>query len=357
MFSFFDRIKTKTRDMEVEICDPIPRESWDSDILPIPGSGFFHTRAWATVLSESYGFHPLYIRLHRGSRLIGVLPLMDIRRLPTPRRGISLPFTDHCNPLFSNADFPALFSAAARLGQDKNWKYLEFRTTCSDFDGHRPYETFYGHVLNLTEGESRLFSGLSGATRRNIRKAEREGVEVAVGNTWLSMAAYYRLHCLTRKRQGVPPQPLKFFKKIQEHVISKQHGVVILASRQGKTIAGGVFFHFHDEALYKFGASDPVHQELRASNRVMWEAIRHYAGNGFRNLCFGRTEIGNEGLRRFKLGWGPTERTIRYHRYSIPEKAFLAGGTARSPRWSGFFRKLPVPVLRLIGTAAYGYMG
>jgi len=40
------------------------------------------------------------------------------------------------------------------------------------------------------------------------------------------MGEYYRLHCLTRKRHGLPPQPTGFFQKIQEHIIAKIETVV-----------------------------------------------------------------------------------------------------------------------------------
>ena len=344
------------RNLETEICDPLSHGSWDEEILSFPGSGFFHSRAWATVLSETYGYRPAYLRIRQNGQPVGLLPLMDIRRPPTPRRGVSLPFTDHCDPLFTGIPFRSLFDAAVETGRERSWKILETRTTWDPFGTVRPYETFLGHVLDLTDGGERIFSRFSGATRRNLRKAGREGVEVSIGNSWGDTMEYYRLHCLTRKKHGMPPQPLKFFKKIHEHVISKHNGAVFLARRGGETAAGAVFFHFHDGVLYKFGASDPALQEFRASNGVMGEAIRHYAGRGFRHLCFGRTEYWSEGLRRFKMGWGPEERTIYYHRFGIPGKAFLSGGESRSPRWNRLFRKLPVPVLRFIGTAVYGFM-
>ena len=38
--------------------------------------------------------------------------------------------------------------------------------------------------------------------------------------------------------------------------------------------------------IYKYGASDERHQNLRANNRVMWEAIRRHAADGFAILDF-----------------------------------------------------------------------
>ena len=72
-------------------------------------------------------------------------------------------------------------------------------------------------------------------------------------------------------------------------------------------------------AIYKFGASDPKFQELRGNNVVMSRAIEWCAGHGMEALDFGRTETTNDGLRRFKLGWGAEETEIQYSRYDPRE--------------------------------------
>jgi len=88
------------------------------------------------------------------------------------------------------------------------------------------------------------------------------------------MAAYVRLHDMTRKRQGVPPQPRSFFKNILDCVIETGKGSIFLAEHGGETVAGAVFFHMARSVVSKFTASDMRFQSLRANNLLFWSAIQ-----------------------------------------------------------------------------------
>ena len=75
-------------------------------------------------------------------------------------------------------------------------------------------EHYIGHELDLSQGETALFKSFRESTRRNIKKSQKMGVSVVLANTGEQMEQYYRLHCLTRKKHGLPPQPKQFFDKI-----------------------------------------------------------------------------------------------------------------------------------------------
>ena len=170
------------------------------------------------------------------------------------------------------------------------------------------------------------------------------------------MQKFYRLNCITRKVHGLPPQPLSFFKKIHERVISAEHGFVALASHSNRVVAGAVFFLFGSRAIYKYGASDRHHQHLRANNLVMWEAIRWCAANGFKGFSFGRTEPENKGLLQFKRGWGTREDHLNYYKFDFREKCFLSKKSGLKTSYH-FFRHLPLPLLRLTGSLLYRHVG
>ena len=176
-------------------------------------------------------------------------------------------------------DFQELLGDVIKTGKQFGWKTLELR-------GHEHYSQelvfsscFLHHSLKLSIDEYQVFQNFRSNVRRNIRKAVREGVKVHIYQSVESLHQYYRVHCQTRRRHGLPPQPFSFFKKIQDHVISKELGFTILAKYQEKVIAGAVFFHFGNHAVYKYGASDLKYQYLRANNLVMWEAIKWFSQN------------------------------------------------------------------------------
>ena len=174
------------------------------------------------------------------------------------------------------------------------------------------------------------------STRRNIRKAYREGVEVTFQHTAEAMAAFYELHCLTRRYHGLPPQPWHFFEKIHAHVVAPARGLWLLAVHEGKTVAGAVYFFYGTGPFTSSALPIAAFQHLRANNLVMWEAMQWFIRNGFRSLHFGRTEPENEGLLQFKSGWGAEESRVAYYRLSLRENAFSAERNGTRSSYPGF---------------------
>jgi lipid II:glycine glycyltransferase (peptidoglycan interpeptide bridge formation enzyme) len=210
--------------------------------------------------------------------------------------------------------------------------------------------------LNLFADVDFLFSKLQSPVRRAIRKAEKSQVTVETSQSLDAVRAYYSLHCRTRRQHGLPPQPFRFFRHIQEQVLTHNHGVVVTARYGGRPIASAVFFHAGAEAIYKFGASDKRFHELRANNLVMWEAIKRYASRGFKILDFGRTSLADEGLRRYKLGWGVDEYRINYYRYDLRRESFVAGADKAHGWHNRLFRALPLFLARLTGAVLYRHV-
>lgn len=344
--------------MNLQIVNPLDIPNWDEQALRFPDYSFFHSSAWARVLIDAYGYEPFYFSVLDDDRLCALLPVMEVNSFITGKRGVSLPFTDRCEPLVGDkVQYETLLSGAKEFGQKMGWKYLELRGGMTFLTGFGPSVSYLGHTLDLTIGESRLFSGLRDSTRRNISKAEKEGVEIVISETTDSLMAFCELNRITRKQHRLPPQPFSFFKAVHEHVLSKGLGFVVIASYQGRPVAAAVFFHLGRKALYKYGASDLEHQSIRANNLVMWKAIERLTKGGFENLCFGRTDVGHDGLRQFKNGWGPHEYPINYYRYDLRQNKYVAEQRQLNGYSKAIFGRLPIPVLNLIGSLGYRHMG
>jgi hypothetical protein len=307
----------------------------------------FHSEEWMQVLEETYGFE----RVSGGP-----LPLMEANSLLGGKRGVSLPFTDECPPVVSSREeFGKAWNGALELGRDRNWKYLEVRGGKEWLPEAPASLRFYRHTLDLTGGEEALFGLLDGSVRQAIRKAEKTGVKVERAQGLEGMRTYYRLHCRTRKKHGLPPQPWSFFLNIQRHLMSKGLGVLVLARIDQIALAGAVFFYGKD-AVYKFGASDESRQQARGNNLVMWEGIRWLAAQGCERLDFGRTSLENEGLRRFKAGWGSREGLIEYVKYDVRGSRFMVDKDRASGWHNQIFSRMPMALLRAAGAVLYRQM-
>lgn len=334
-------------------CDP----AWDERLQRFPDATCFHTAAWAQVLARSYGLKPAYFLVGDGSAPAAMLPTMEITSSLTGRRGVSLPFSDHCSPLASDdgARVEAIRAVTA-YGTRRRWQYWEQRGG-EDARGRTPSTTFVRHLLPLDGGERRLFAGCSAAARRAIRKAGASQLRVEFAQDLTAVHRYYELHCATRRRHGLPPQPFRFFHHLQRHFLQPGLGWVVLASLPQGPVAGAVFLRYGRTLTFKFGASNPRFAHLRPNNLVMWEAIVRAVGIGCSHLDFGRTSLANEGLRRFKLGWGAAEALLPYYRYELPAGR-LVNVPDRARGWHNrVLRLLPSAVLRSLGAALYRHIG
>lgn len=341
---------------QIEILNPIDYVGWDELLASNRECTFFHTSAWAKVLCQTYHYRPLYFTVLDNNKLLALFPIMEVKSMLTGVRGVSLPFTDYCEPInASGIELLDIISFVAEYARKHHWKFIESRG--GHYPGETPSTSVCRHTLDLTLGVAEIFSRFDSSTKRNIKKSRREGVKVNICRSLDAIKKYYRLHCITRKRHALPPQPGAFFRNIYEHVISKNLGFVALAFHGKTNIAGSIFFNFQDKCSYKFGASDYTYQHLRANNLVMWEAIKWYAQNGYRSLCLGRTMLDNTGLRRFKTGWGVDEQIINYYKYDLRRDAFMAKTLHPKKAYRHIFGRMPIPLLRALGYLLYKHAG
>jgi len=344
--------------LNLSLIDPCTYKNWDEILAATPGASFFHSAAWAKVLSEAYHYKPVYFADIKDNRLDALCAVMDVRSALTGFRGVSLPFTDYCEPIASDTDqFKEIFNAAIAFGQKKRWRYLELRGVSRFFNNEKPSESFYGHLLDLTPGPDAIFKNLRDSTRRNIKKAQKEEITVTISTTPDGLRGFYRLNSITRRDHGLPPQPYRFFERLYENVLTKKLGFIIVAHSQNTAIAANMYFHFGDQLIYKYGASDKTYQHLRANNLIMWDAVKWGCDHGCKTLCFGRTEPENDGLRQFKNGWATRETTISYYRYDLDKEAFTQKGQSINPIYNKLFSKAPIPILKTIGALLYRHMG
>ncbi len=338
--------------------NPLEQKNWNETLLDSGVNSFFYTQAWARVLSETYGYRPNYLIETEHNKFQTLIPLMEVKSLLTGKRAASLPFTDVCSAHFSE---PAYSVEALHLlretGAQRGWKYVEFRDAESVL--RKPSGgKYYLHQLDLSSSAEKLFAAFRNNMRRNIRKAEKLDLAIDSGDSVEMVEQYFKMHCLTRKKHGVPPQSIAFFRNIHTHIIKPGLGFVTIAYHKNEPVAGAVFFHFADRAIYKFAASNPAFSHLKANNLLIWQAIRQLQNLDMKSLNFGRTDVSNKGLRHFKLGWGAEESVIGYYRENLLSKP-QAATTKQSGEnvFTKIFRGLPIPALKVVGRLAYPHMG
>ncbi len=340
----------------IELVNPEAEVHWDELITRFPQGSCFHQLHWQRALTKAYGFEAIALLERSRGDVTGILPLMEVRSAFTGSRGISLPFTDYCPCLGNAVTSTALFNAAVAYGLKRKWRYLEMRGGNMLATGLRSSVDFYNHVVCLGTNRDQLFSNIESGHRRAIRKAQISGLTVEWSNSETAVREFYGLLAMTRQRHGVPPQPWKFFVALHRQLLSHGRGSVVLVALRGKPVSGAIFLHSEQDVIYKFGASNHSFQHLRANNLAMWSALERFGAKGFKTLDLGRTSLRNEGLRRFKLGWGANETQISYYRYDLRARHFTISRDESTGWHTRMFNFVPRPLARIIGSVLYKHI-
>src|ERR1051326_675633 len=84
---------------------PLQDRRWGELVDRHPSSAAFHTAAWLNALHQTYGYEPIaYTTSPPGASLENGFVFCRVPSWITGRRMISLPFSDHCQPLLQNVE-------------------------------------------------------------------------------------------------------------------------------------------------------------------------------------------------------------------------------------------------------------
>jgi hypothetical protein len=332
-------------------------ERWVAFVESSSQANIFHHPMWSNLLGECYGYQPFVVALiDNQDRLHAGLPMLDVSSLLTGRRWVSLPFTDYCSPLYEDLNaLDRLTNGLINLSQAKNNHRVEVRGELTTSSAVKTSSQFVQHSVNLDRDIEEISKSLHRTQRQNIKTAEKNGIRIERGEDLAALKTFYHLHCLTRRRQGVPVQPWRFFKLLLESIIENGHGFILLAYKSDHCLAAGLFLYWRQALIYKYAASDDIEQDLRPNHLLTWTAINWGCENRIKFFDFGRTEIANEGLRTFKIRWGAAEAPLTYS-FLFDDPKQVSSDSAQAVMHS-VIKNSPVWACRLAGEVLYKHFG
>jgi CelD/BcsL family acetyltransferase involved in cellulose biosynthesis len=305
--------------------NPLLEPCWAELVDRHPRASVFHTTAWLEALKRTYGYEPLaFTTTAPAKALNGGVVFCDVRSWLTGSRLVSLPFSDHCEPLVDDPEeLSAVCAYIDAQRKENDWRYVELRPESSELaspSGFGKSEEYRLHVLDLRPKIEAIFRALhKDSTQRKVRRAEREGLEYSEGCTEDLLAKFYRLLLLTRRRHHVPPQPFAWFLNLAACFGRSMR--VRIASHSGRPIAGIVTLRHRDRMFYKYGASDAACHNLGGMHLLFWRTIQQARAEGCVALDLGRSDPANLGLVTFKDRWGAASSIISYRRQPLARPA------------------------------------
>jgi CelD/BcsL family acetyltransferase involved in cellulose biosynthesis len=337
--------------VRLDIADP----RWFAFVRSRPEATYAHHPRWAHTVATSYGVQTFALALtDAAGHIVAGLPVIEAARPLLGRRWLSLPFTDHCPVLAGPDHQDGLVAVLPREVEAEGLSGFEVHGALPGHGVQPGPVRWVQHTRPLAPDPNADQAMISKLHRRNIRKAEREGVRVRIGCSDEDVETFYRLHLLTRRRLGVPVQPRRFFTLLGRRVLQRGLGVVVSGWIGERPVSASVFLAWNGALTYKYGASDERYRRFRPNNLVMWSGIRWGIERGCHTLDLGRTDLSNAGLRRFKDGWGARETPLAYT--AIPSSAGRGIPTDPLQHLLALtIRATPNPICRLAGELLYRY--
>ena len=282
-----------------------------------------------------------------------------VRSWLTGNRLVSLPFSDHCEPLVEHTEqFRQLSLFAERLRIDEGWKYLELRSADSQLDYGGVFSkgtTYRLHRLDLRPRLDLLHKRFhKDCVQRKISRAEREALTYEAGRSESLLRQFYGLLKLTRSRHRLPPQPIEWFRNLL--ACMGDNACIRVASKSGHPVAGIVTLSHANTMVYKYGASDASLNNLGGTAMLFWKAIQEAKQSGADVLDFGRSDLDNPGLIAFKGRWSAECSTLNTWRapmvMSSPRRERLKIQCTKE-----VFARLPDSLSLLAGKLLYRHFG
>ncbi|HKW34955.1 MAG TPA: GNAT family N-acetyltransferase [Candidatus Acidoferrum sp.] len=349
--------------MRIYQIDPINDERWARFLERHPKASVFHTVGWLQALRHSFQYEPVVFTTSSPTgELKNGLLFCRIESKLTGHRLVSLPFSDHCEPLCDSADDLNLLLGYLQTTMERqNLKYLEIRPVDGNFarisgtNGFRLAATYYLHVLNLRRDLDEVFRSLDrDSVQRRIQRAERAGLTESSGTSEDLLKEFYALFVMTRGRHHLPPIPYRWFLSL-----IKFHGQAVeirVAYKDNIPISSILTLRCKDKVYYKYGCSDARFNKFGGMPWLLWRAITTAKSNGAGDFDMGRTEEENMGLLVFKNHWVPDPLRLAYWRF--PDSPFLGATDGWKLNMAKYaFSLMPDKLRTIAGKLIYRHIG
>jgi hypothetical protein len=301
----------------------VRNHNWPANIVSNEAGTIFQMPAWLAFLSRTQHGEVVVAALRDGGKTVGYFIGMIVRKfgvriLGSPFPGWSTDYMGFALP--PRADrrqaVRALLYFAFEQLRCVHLEMMDRNLTVSDLEGLGvEYRMYRGFEIDLTRDEDKLFSNMTSACRRCIRKAQREGVSVEeVHGLEFANEYYAQLQDVFLKQGLIPTYGIDRVQQLITHVHSAGH-VLLLRARNpwGRSIATGIFLHMNGVMYFWGGASLRQHQILRPNEAIQWHAIKlgrkiglhtyDMGGGGEHKRKYGGSEIGVPWFRKSKYRW------------------------------------------------------
>ncbi len=339
----------RTPTVQISLLSDLEFADWDRFVAATDGGTFFHTAAWMQAVRQAFRHRPHYLLAKRDRKVVGVLPLFEIRSLLGGTMLVSVPYAIYGGVVGPDDDINRkLLDEAAAIADRIGANCLELRSEHAAWPDLPTIDRYATFRKALPEAREDCLAALPRKARAAARAArDKHGLSVSVGDRHLP--TMWRLYCSTMRRLGSLNYPYAFFDELVARTPG-QH-VVSMVTHAGVPIAGLVTFMFQGVAMPYFVGVSPVARSLNAYNLIYLAAMEHALDQHCHTFDFGRSRLENVGACAFKKNQGFVATPLQYQTMTPPGRQ-APSLTPSNPKFSlarRMWPALPMWITRPLG--------
>jgi FemAB-related protein (PEP-CTERM system-associated) len=322
---------------------------WDAFVAACPEATFFHRAGWQSVIARAYGHRTWFYYVEQDGRIVGVLPLAEIKSRLFGHSLGSLPFCVLGGvAATSEVARPLLDAAADKLAAQLKVGHLEYRNLLPAHAGDPAWhqkELYVTFRKAISADDDENMNAIPRKQRAMVRKGIKCGLSAEIDQ---GVDRFFTAYATSVHRLGTPVFPKKYFALIKE-VFGEECEIRIIV-KDGAIVAGVLSFYFRDEVLPYYGGGMPAAREFAGNDFMYWNLMQAAAARGARIFDFGRSKLGT-GAFDFKKNWGfaPTPLAYEYRLYASSE---LPDNNPLNPKYQLFiklWKKMPLALANVLG--------
>jgi len=352
--------------MKVKVINPSSDSRWDEYVEKHSLGCVFHHSAWKEVLNNTFPqLEPFYFVVENSDGAIkGGIPLFLVKSWITGTRLVSLPFSLYCDPLVdSQEEFQLLLDGILSKQRESGAGFIAIRTRlASDLFRDTKLEQYIGyknHTLSLDHTLKELKKSFHRTcVRQRISRGEKSNLGLVEASAENHVKVFYELHCMTRKKFGVPPQPYKFFKNMWDTLYPQKMLGILIATFNDKPVCSILFLKYKDRVHAEYMGTDDAFLKYSPNVFLFWRSIQKAKDEAYNYFDFGGSSIHSSELITFKRRWGTLEEDLSHFYFpAIRGLSTEFENTSRFSILSRVSRKMPARIFKWTGHLLYRHLG
>ena len=338
--------------VDVSIAAGTDAFAWDGYVHRQRGATGYHEWRWRNVFERAFGHRSIYLtaRRHdwvgrRRNRIVGVLPLVEIKSLLFGNSLTSLPFLNYGGVVSDDSGVDqALIESASRIARERRCRHVELRHIARRFQDLPCKQHKVTMHLRL---DPDIWNHLDRKVRNQVRKAQKSELTAENGGREL-LDDFYTVFSRNMRDLGTPVYSRRFFDEVLDAFPTRTRLHVVRL--HGAPVAAALTYRTRSTVEVPWASSIRDFNALCPNHLLYWGIIERALQDGCSILDFGRSTPG-EGTYKFKEQWGAEPVPLHWE-YQLMSNGALPDTSPRNPKFHlaiEVWKRLPLAVAGLVG--------